>query len=117
MGVAKNQDGSDSNLGWFLGGNQSGRLQPKLYELNDMTFGSTFSQQDHTANKHYYDNVEEMARIKLEDGTWTKSNVSGWGYGTKNKLILISKYMLSTSKLGSKQWTASWTPNPEVSIR
>ena len=89
--------------GWFLGGNQNGKLQPKLYKLSDVTFASTFSQQDHTADKHYYDNVEEMARIKLEDGEWSKTNNIGWSWG-KNTDAKYTNGGPATSWWMSKQW-------------
>ena len=98
----------DDDWGWFLGGNQSGRLQPKLYRLDQMTHGSTFNEQGADVKKHYYDNVEEMARIKVEDGTWTKSNVSGWGWGTKH--TLPKWYGFTYSSLMSKQWNQHKIP-------
>ena len=78
MGVIEGTD-----YGWFLGGNQSGRLQPKMYRLADMTYASTFNDDDADVNKHVYHNIEEYAEIDLEDGSWTIiHSPTGWGWGT-----------------------------------
>ena len=59
MGVA------GDGYGWFLGGNQSGRLQPKLYQLEDATFISKFNDTG-SSDIQYFAKIGEMSEIKLE---------------------------------------------------
>ena len=64
---------------WFLGGNQNGHLQPKLYEDSDVTFASRVkSDNEGTSNSRYFAEIDDgyirVSELEVDTSDWSLKN-------------------------------------------